>query len=109
MMALAKSRRSLRMVPVLLALALLGACQPGWVRLDGEPAGPSELQRARAVCEVDAKLARLEASRDDAAAEETDDANAARMLRIENDDLEKRRVYREIEDCMRRQGLQPGS
>jgi hypothetical protein len=88
---------------VLLTIASLGACQAGWVRLDGSHAGSDELARARASCEVEEKLAALESFR--VSAEDPVNSNEARMLRIENYDLESARVYREIDACMQHQGL----
>ena len=88
---------------LLLTLASLGACQPGWVRLDGSQPGGDELAQARARCEVDEKLAALENFSDSSAAPAN--SNEARMLRIENYDLESARVYREIDACMQREGL----
>jgi hypothetical protein len=88
---------------LLLTVAALGACQPGWVRLDGSQPGGDELARARTRCEVDEKLASLEnfSAAEDAPA----NSNEARMLRIESYDLESARVYREIAACMQREGL----
>jgi len=88
---------------LLLTVAALGACQPGWVRLDGSRPGSDELARARARCEVDEKLAAL----DNFSAPEAAPANSneARMLRIESYDVESARVYREIDTCMQREGL----
>jgi hypothetical protein len=88
---------------LLLSVATLGACQPGWVRLDGSQPGGDELAQARDRCEVDEKLAALEnfSSPDAAPA----NSNEARMLRIEGYDLESARVYREIDACMQREGL----
>jgi hypothetical protein len=88
---------------LLLTVAATGACQPGWVRLDGSQPGGEELTRARARCEVDEKLASLENFRSPEAAPAN--SNEARMLRIESYDLESARVYREIDACMQREGL----
>ncbi len=88
---------------LLLSVAALGACQPGWVRLDGSQLDGDELARARTRCEVDEKLASLE---NFSATEATPaSSNEARMLRIESYDLESARVYREIEACMQSEGL----
>jgi len=88
---------------LLLSVATLGACQPGWVRLDGSQPGSDELAQARDACKVDDKLAALESfsSAESAPA----NSNEARMLRIENYDVESARVYREIDACMQREGL----
>ena len=94
---------ALQYLSVLLGIATLAACQPGWVRLDGSQPGGDELARARANCKVDEKLAALEsfgASVDGAA-----NSNEARMLRIESYDVERARVYREIDACMQQEGL----
>jgi hypothetical protein len=88
---------------LLLSVAALGACQPGWVRLDGSQPGGDELARARNRCEVDEKLASLENF--SAAEAAPASSNEARMLRIESYDLESARVYREIDACMQREGL----
>jgi hypothetical protein len=98
-------RRGLLITILPLAIAL-GACQPGWVRLDGSHADADELQRAREVCQVDARLAELEKAR---AANAVDanktDSNEAKMLQLDSFETENYRVYREIEACMREQGL----
>lgn len=88
---------------MLLSVAALSACQPGWVRLDGSQPGGDELAQARARCEVDEKLASLENFSGPEAVPAN--SNEARMLRIESYDLESARVYREIDTCMRLEGL----
>jgi outer membrane lipopolysaccharide assembly protein LptE/RlpB len=95
--------KTIRRLLLLLTVTALGACQPGWVRLDGSQPGSDEIARARARCEVDEKLAALENFSDPEAAPAN--SNEARMLRIESYDMESARVYREIDSCMQREGL----
>lgn len=94
------------MLLVLLTVLALTACQSGWVRLDGSKPTASELEKARNVCKVDEKLAALEEIRsaDNAATPEVT-SNQARMLRIENYELERTRVQRGIDDCMQAEGM----
>ena len=100
--------RPLHIAVLLLCAGALGACQPGWIRLDGAAASASELQRANLACDVDNRLAQLEAADSDSATRDgAINDNEARMLRLEDRDNARRRVAREIEDCMRRQGLRP--
>jgi hypothetical protein len=99
-----------RRVSLLLLITAISACQSGWVGLDGKSSGSDELKQARTICAVDEKLAQLELSHStDSAQPDAINSNEARMLRSEDIEMEKRRVYREIEICMRQQGLQPGA
>ncbi len=98
-------RRGLPITILPLAIAL-GACQPGWVRLDGSRADADQLQRAREVCQVDARLAELEQARAANAVEANKtDSNEAKMLQLDSFETENYRVYQQIEACMREQGL----
>jgi len=92
---------------IVLPLAFaLGACQPGWVRLDGSRAGAEELQRARQACQVEARLAELEQARAaNAVQANKTDSNEAKMLQLDNFEIESYRVYQQIDACMREQGL----
>ena len=92
---------------VVLALAAIGGCQAGWVRVDGGRADKATLEQARATCRVDEKLAALQRARDanyDEAARAG--SNEGRMLQIDSFEEESYAVYQEIDACMRRQGLQ---
>ena len=102
--------KKLRFPLVLLATAILSACQPGWVRLDGNSPQQSELQQAQVECRVAEKRAQLEATGDPGSQSSAAiNDNEARMLRLETYDSAKRRVNEEIETCMRQQGLRPDS
>jgi hypothetical protein len=94
------------LVMILPPAIMLGACQPGWVRLDGSRADADELQRAREACQIDARLAELEKARAANAVEANKtDSNEARMLQLDSFETESYRVYQQIEACMREQGL----
>lgn len=98
--------KTIKLMLLLLGTTALAACQPGWVRLDGSEPGNDQLTSARTACEIDEKLAALEAFRAaNNSAPAGANSNQARMLRIENYDLESARVYREIDACMQREGL----
>jgi hypothetical protein len=91
------------MLPLSLAL---GACQPGWVRLDGSRAETDALRQAREFCEVDARLAELDRARAANSVEATKaPSNEARMMQLDSFETENYRVYQQIDACMRDRGL----
>ena len=97
---------TMRKLLVLATLMTLTACQSGWVRLDGSRPTDGELEKARKACQVDEKLAALEEFRTaDNTSSPDITSNQARMLRIENYELERARLQREIDDCMQAEGL----
>ena len=91
---------------ILPLLAALGACQPGWVLIDGGKLADDELQQARQICQVDEKLAALEQARSaNSIAATKASSNEGRMLIIDNFEQENYASYLEIDECMRRQGF----
>ena len=92
---------------IMLTLAVVGGCQAGWVRVDGGRADKETLEQARAICRVDEKLAALQQARDANYGEAASaGSNEGRMLQIDSFEEENYTVYQEIDNCMRRQGLQ---
>ena len=77
----------------LLTLASITACQPGWVRLDGNQTDSAALQQARAHCQVDNNVEASKAP-----------SNEARMLQLDNFENDNFATYQAMNDCMRREG-----
>jgi len=89
----------------LLTLASITACQPGWVRIDGDQTDSAALQQARAHCQVDEKMAALEQERADNSVEASKaPSNEARMLQLDNFEDDNFATYQEMNDCMQREG-----
>lgn len=98
--------RTAQTVMLLPLIVVLGACQSGWVSMDGSRVTDAQLQQARQTCQVDEKLAALDQAR---AANSTEAAKASsnegRMLQLDNFELESYTTYLEIDECMRREGF----
>jgi hypothetical protein len=89
----------------LLTLTSITACQPGWVRLDGNRTDSATLQQARTNCQVDEKMAALEQDRaDNSVAAAKAPSNEARMLQLDNFEGDNFSIYQAINDCMQREG-----
>jgi len=89
----------------LLTLASITACQPGWVRLDGNQTDSVALQQARAHCQVDEKMAALKQDRTNNSVEASKaPSNEARMLQLDNFEDDNFAIYQTINDCMQREG-----
>ena len=89
----------------LLTLLSITACQPGWVRLDGNQGDSAAVQQARTNCQVDEKMAALEQDRADNSVEASKaPSNEARMLQLDNFEDDNFAIYQAINDCMQREG-----
>jgi ABC-type cobalamin/Fe3+-siderophores transport system ATPase subunit len=90
---------------LLLALVSLGACQSGWVRLDGAQAENAALEQARSTCQVDQKMSALEQARAENSVQATKtSSNEARMQQLDSFETESFILYQQINDCMQREG-----
>ena len=89
----------------LLTLVSITACQPGWVRLDGNQGDSAALQQARDNCQVDEKMAALEQERANNSIEASKaPSNEARMLQLDNFEDDNFAIYQAINDCMQHEG-----
>ena len=97
--------RTLFALTGLLTLASISACQPGWVRLDGNRTDNAALQQARTYCQVDEQMAALEQDRGDNSVEASKaPSNEARMLQLSHFEDDSFVIYQAINDCMQREG-----
>ena len=90
-----------RNVAIILTIMLSG-CASKWARLDGGPIVQTELQEARAICQIDEKLEQIEVQRNIQLRRAN--SNEAKMLAKDDFTAEESAAYAEINACMQQLG-----
>lgn len=86
-------------------VAAVGACQPGWVRIDGGQVSSDQLQQASKTCQIEEKLATLERARKANSVEAAKaSSNEGRMQQLDSFEFESYQIYVEIDECMQSLG-----
>ena len=95
-------------IGIVVAVLLLSGCGATWINLDDSRADLDRINAAKARCNHDSTLLKLQASevKKDASVIATSSISEKKALE-EAYDLEEKQVYAKLNACMREEGLKP--